>query len=106
VHLTATLTIPKEHPAFAGHFPGTPILPGVLLLDETLRALERADGSRRWRIAAAKFLKPVVPGEQLQVQHESQPNGSVRFQIVSAGVLVATGTLLPAHSSAGPGHAD
>ncbi len=106
MHLTATLTIPEEHPAFAGHFPGTPILPGVLLLDETLRALEREDGTARWRIAAAKFLKPVVPGEQLQVQHESRPNGSVRFHILSAGVLVATGTLLPADFTAEHDHAD
>jgi 3-hydroxyacyl-[acyl-carrier-protein] dehydratase len=106
VRLTATLTIPKEHPAFAGHFPGTPILPGVLLLDETLRALERADNTARWRIGAAKFLKPVAPGEELQVQHEPQPNGSVRFHVVSAGVLVATGTLLPADSATEHDHAD
>jgi 3-hydroxyacyl-[acyl-carrier-protein] dehydratase len=106
VRLTATLTIPKEHPAFAGHFPGTPILPGVLLLDETLRALEREDGTTRWRIAAAKFLKPVVPGEELQMQHESQPNGSVRFHIVSGAVLVASGTLMPADSTAEHDHAD
>jgi 3-hydroxyacyl-[acyl-carrier-protein] dehydratase len=100
MRLAATLTIPKDHPAFAGHFPGTPVLPGVLLLDETLRALECEDGTH-WRIGAAKFLKPVRPGEQLQVQHEAMPNGSLRFCILSAGVAVATGTLVPAASAAG-----
>ena len=35
-----TLTISADHPALAGHFSGVPIVPGVLLLDETLRALE------------------------------------------------------------------
>ena len=33
-----TVTIAAEHPALAGHFPGAPILPGVLLLDEMVRA--------------------------------------------------------------------
>jgi len=37
-----TVTIGAEHPALAGHFPGAPILPGVLLLDEMLRAVEQA----------------------------------------------------------------
>ena len=37
-----TVTIGAEHPALAGHFPGAPILPGVLLLDEMLREIGRA----------------------------------------------------------------
>jgi predicted LPLAT superfamily acyltransferase len=92
MRVAATLTIAAEHPAFAGHFPGTPILPGVVLLDEMLHAL----GPRQWRIGSAKLLKPVVPGEALQIEHEPLPNGSVRFSITSAGALVATGTLRPA----------
>ena len=101
----ATVTIPQEHPAFAGHFPGMPILPGVLLLDETLRALERDSGlpRGRWHIGTAKFLKPVRPGEQLQLEHEPLPNGSIRFSIVSAGTLVANGTLVPSPGAEVPG---
>ena len=92
-----TVTITADHPALAGHFPGVPILPGVLLLDETLRALS-ADGAperARWRIRAAKFLKPVRPGETLLVESETLINGSVRFRISSAGQPVAHGLLVP-----------
>ncbi len=95
MRIAATVKISEEHPAFAGHFPGTPILPGVLLLDEILRALGREHAAPlQWRIASAKFLKPVGPGEELKVEYESLPNGAVRFNVRSAGVLVATGTLL------------
>lgn len=108
MRVAATITIPAGHPAFTGHFPGTPILPGVLLLDETLRALERPGDAARvqWRIASAKFLKPVGPGEQLQIENESLPNGSVRFNVFSAGTLVATGTLAPAQAVKAHGHAE
>jgi 3-hydroxymyristoyl/3-hydroxydecanoyl-(acyl carrier protein) dehydratase len=93
-----TVTIAAEHPALAGHFPGAPILPGVLLLDELLRALEqeRAHPGRGWRIGAAKFLKPVRPGETLTLEHAAQPNGSISFRISSGAQPVAHGVLLPA----------
>ena len=93
-----TFTIAADHPALKGHFPGAPILPGVLLLDETLRALE-AGGARagtRWRISSAKFLKPVRPGETLLLEHERAANGSIRFSVSSAGRAVAHGVLVPA----------
>lgn len=93
-----TVTIHPDHPALAGHFPGAPILPGVLLLDETLRALETHDSALaagRWSIGRAKFLKPVRPGETLLLEHEQLPNGSVHFLISSAGAAVAEGTLVP-----------
>ena len=91
-----TLTIPAEHPALAGHFPGAPVVPGVLLLDETVRALESAGvrGPTRWRIGSAKFVKPVLPGETLTLEHERLPNGSLAFRITSAAQTVARGVLM------------
>ncbi|HUA89820.1 MAG TPA: hypothetical protein VL994_10310 [Steroidobacteraceae bacterium] len=95
---STTLTIRADHPALAGHFPGMPILPGVLLLDETLRALESqaSPQPRHWRIGRAKFLKPVGPGETLLLELEQQANGSVHFQVSSAGRAVAEGMLVAA----------
>ena len=94
-----TVTIHPDHPALAGHFPGAPILPGVLLLDEIAagagdyptQPLQPDAGS----IGRAKFLKPVRPGETLLLEHECLPNGSVHFLISSAGAAVAEGTLVP-----------
>jgi len=99
-----TVTIAAEHPALAGHFPGAPILPGVLLLDEMLRAVEqeRSCAGMRWRIGAAKFVKPVRPGETLTLEHEPLPNGSIAFRIASAGQAVAHGVLVPAIAPTGP----
>ena len=92
------LPIAADHPAFAGHFPGAPIVPGVVLLDEAVRAIELADGGepRCWRIASVKFLRPVRPGEALALEQEQLASGSLRFTILSAGQAVATGALSPA----------
>src|SRR3981081_232659 len=92
-----TVPVPAEHPALAGHFPGAPILPGVLLLDEMVRAVEqdRSQPGTRWRIGTAKFVKPVRPGETLTLEHQPLPNGSIRFSISSAGQTPAHARLLP-----------
>ena len=103
---TTTLVISPQHPAFDGHFPGAPLLPGVVLLDEMLRVLAAQGG---WTLSSAKFLHPVRPGETLTLEHQTLGNGSIRFTIRSAAAgatLVATGTLLPPLSNRenGDGH--
>jgi len=92
------LPIAADHPAFDGHFPGAPVLPGVVLLDEAVRAIELGEGGepRGWRIASVKFLRPVAPGEALALERERLASGTVRFTISSAGQAVATGALSPA----------
>ena len=107
-----TVLVPPQHPAFEGHFPGAPLLPGVVLLDEVLRVVEEArfgggaGAATGWTIATAKFLQPVRPGDTLTVEHEALTNGAIRFAIRSAGRAVATGTLVPRLdvTEAGHGH--
>lgn len=101
-----TLCIGPEHPALAGHFPGAPIVPGVVLLDEMLGALERATGLSGgcWRIGAAKFVKPVRPGETLTLAHEPQASGSIRFSILRSGEPVAHGVLVRTAPGEQPHH--
>ncbi|HEY6482711.1 MAG TPA: hypothetical protein VIY54_04215 [Steroidobacteraceae bacterium] len=93
--MVKALTIPSEHPAYQGHFPGTPVLPGVVLLDAVLQTLD-APMRHHWRIASAKFHRAVRPGEALLLDYETLANESIRFAVRTAGRLVASGLLVPA----------
>ena len=61
----ARFTVPAGHPSLPGHFPGRPIVPGVLLLDAVLRA---AGLAAPIRLVRAKFAAPVAPGEEVSVE--------------------------------------
>lgn len=89
------IEVPHDHPAFAGHFPGVPVLPGAVLLDRVLKAIESRRGIdlTRWRITSAKFLVLVRPGNTLHLEHELSTNGSIRFTVSAANRTVAAGSL-------------
>ena len=93
------LHIPADHAAFAGHFPGEPIVPGVVLLDEALHCISDAMRvpTHECTIPAAKFLSAARPGEPLQLTITQETNQRVAFAIRAPDRLVASGVLtLPA----------
>jgi 3-hydroxyacyl-[acyl-carrier-protein] dehydratase len=93
--LHSLIEVPQDHPAFAGHFPRFPVLPGAVLLDEVLQAIESQRGIdlMQWRIASVKFLGLVRPGDALHLEHAVSKGGSIRFTLSSAERKVASGSL-------------
>lgn len=95
-----TLQIPREHPSYAGHFPGQPIVPGVLLLDEVIQAIEQQVppidlySSAGMEMPVCKFLAPVLPGATLCLTLTWDGPGSVlNFKLHQATQLVASGSI-------------
>lgn len=90
-----TLDIAADHPAYAGHFPNFPVLPGALLLDAVLRivAADRGSALREWQIASAKFLGAVRPGDALRVEFEGAAQQPIRFNVLAGERKVVSGIL-------------
>jgi 3-hydroxyacyl-[acyl-carrier-protein] dehydratase len=98
--------VPADHPSLAGHFPGNPIVPGVLLLDVILSRVEHATGCRAVRLQQVKFTSVLRPGEHALTRCEVSGNSAVFRAFTrwgSATVPLASGTL--ALVSAVPGSA-
>jgi 3-hydroxyacyl-[acyl-carrier-protein] dehydratase len=61
--------IGADHPSLPGHFPGTPIVPGVVILDEVVAALtEWHRDSHLTGIRIAKFLVPLRPDQPFTIR--------------------------------------
>jgi 3-hydroxyacyl-[acyl-carrier-protein] dehydratase len=92
-----TLRVTASHPSLPGHFPGMPVVPGVVLLSEVLTELQRqmpearVDGIRK-----LKFLKMLFPGQPFTVEF-AEPNAAsagLRFKCWQAGEVLAEGNLM------------
>lgn len=92
----AVWDVPHDHPAFAGHFPGRPIVPGVALLDRAVW-LARALANHRpgvWTVSQAKFLSPVGPDERVVFTLTDDARGGWRFVARVGERDVASGSLV------------
>ena len=89
----STCSIPSNHPCLAGHFPGNPIVPGVLLLEQVALAaaawLGQALAIRQ--INNVKFLSPLRPDETMNIFLSGTPP-QLRFRCECAGRLLAQGS--------------
>lgn len=102
-----TREVPADHPVFAGHFPGQPLVPGALLLSEVLEAVRGVPAlaariGAQPTLAAAKFLAPVRPGSTLLIDliPETGASRGLRFEVRCGEVVAASGRWTPAAGAA------
>jgi 3-hydroxyacyl-[acyl-carrier-protein] dehydratase len=101
----ADCTVPDQSPIFEGHFPGYPLLPGVLMIETmaqtggwlVLATLRFARMAFLAQVKEAKFRGTVAPGRHLEVEARLVQDGSsyavVTGQIVSDGRKMAEAEL-------------
>lgn len=102
------LIVPHDHPSLPGHFPGRPIVPGVVLLDLALDAIRSSSNStlRLESIVSAKFLQAVAPDERIDMKitfiHDPDAERvKARFVASRESSTVLEGSFLLAPTSAG-----
>src|SRR5688572_25834300 len=83
--------IPADHPSLPGHFPGRPLVPGVVLLDRVVEAIEAVHGPLPpLRLPQVKFVQPLLPGEEAHIELEgAAPRW--RFRVLRGDTLLASG---------------
>ncbi len=109
--IVAIKNVTMDEPFFQGHFPGAPVMPGVLIIEalaQTGGILLLAGSNRKvdsdklvyfMSIDKAKFRRPVVPGDQLKFEVSILRAGSkvsqfegkayVEDNLVAEGILTA-----------------
>jgi acyl-CoA synthetase (AMP-forming)/AMP-acid ligase II/3-hydroxymyristoyl/3-hydroxydecanoyl-(acyl carrier protein) dehydratase len=89
--------IPASHPSLPGHFPGRPVVPGVLILDQVIESLRQRTGRDVAHLPRVKFTSPLLPGEAVRVQF-TRRDASLSFRVSAmrdgAQQAIAEGSLV------------
>jgi len=91
--MVAIKNVTVNEPFFAGHFPGFPIMPGVLIVEAMAQAggflamhqIGEAIGDRKvffLTIDRARFRKPVVPGDQIRFEIDIEQRRGTIWRVV------------------------
>lgn len=85
------IMVPDLHPSLEGHFPGNPVVPGVIILDLLREGVQQWNPLLRIRgISQVKFNHPLFPNQMARAELEEGP-GKVRFQVFYEDQLLAQG---------------
>lgn len=92
----ATLFLDPGHAAFQGHFPGDPVLPGVVQVDWAVRLGEEAFGPQGTfaGLSQVKFLEAMRPGETVNLRLGRTRPGTLTFTYLSGGTRKSSGSIL------------
>lgn len=84
-----------DHPSLPGHFPGRPLVPGVVLLERVIEAIEAAHGPLAGlRLPQVKFLRPLLPGQDAEIELDPLDASRWRFRVRHSGELLASGEIV------------
>jgi len=85
-------SVPATHPSLPGHFPGNPIVPGVVILDEIMNAVTLWQSELEiLGINSVKFMSPLLPDEIFSIQLQIPREGYLKFQCSIADRKLALG---------------
>jgi len=92
-HQTA-FRIQPNHPAIPGHFPGNPVVPGVLLLDGVIESAQQWLGGslRVLGLRQVKFIAPLLPDQEARIDLVLSDQ-SLDFSVQCGDAVLAKGSL-------------
>ena len=95
-----SFAIKKTHPSLKGHFPGNPIVPGVVILDEVIQIIKTIKPDFTIKtLPIVKFTHPLLAEQNVHVEIKQKTDTTISFSCTYNDIKLATGQLTLEHLS-------
>ena len=82
----------SSHPSISGHFPGNPIVPGAVIIENVIKVFSRSNDSREiTSLSTVKFIKPIEVNQKVDVNFLSISTELISFECISNNVVSVLG---------------
>jgi len=82
----------SSHPSISGHFPGNPIVPGAVIIENVIKVFSRSNDSKEiTSLSTVKFIKPIEVNQKVDVNFLSISTELISFECVSNNVVLVLG---------------
>jgi len=82
----------SSHPSISGHFPGNPIVPGAVIIENVIKVFSRSNDPREiTSLSTVKFIKPIEVNQKVDVNFLSISTELISFECVSNNVVLVLG---------------
>lgn len=89
-----SLEVAADDPCLNGHFPGHPLVPGVVILDAVIASASAHYGAVIAGVDRCKFRQPLRPERACRIEIREVDDAALRFVCTEQGDEIATGRLL------------
>lgn len=91
--IIAIYQIPLGHPSLEGHFPGNPVIPGVVIIEKVLHTISQEKSSSNYKIAMAKFLQPLIPPATMTVHLSENAENRFNYKVMTETDVISNGII-------------
>jgi len=95
--IEVSVVFKEDHPTLEGHFPGNPLIPGVVILNQVIKSAKKAWPQKAvdapLQVVSCKFLNPLIPPAIMTIHLKKMDSNKIKFTTKNDALELSSGVI-------------